>query len=120
MKLAMGEYWHLQIDTDVFEGLALRFVDRHGERKFDGKLVASENEGVVAVSRRQGKCDARNQSNFTVMVTTNQLHLRVQHPSHCSQQNHFCPITESFGWCEVAEKDERAANFHLELARRKP
>ena len=64
-KLAMGEYWHLQIDTNVFEGLALRFVDRHGERKFDGKLVASENEGVVAVSHRRGKRDARNQSDIT-------------------------------------------------------
>ena len=77
------------MDTDMFERLSLRFVDRHRKAQSYGELTAFQDKCILARGGLQ--CDVRNKSFFSMMITTD--YHDFEYARICSKKDHACAIT---------------------------
>ena len=66
--MSVGEDRSQQVDGNVLEGLSLRFVDGHGEKRPDRKLAPTDSDGDDLVVGLSVHVDAENTDHVPYMA----------------------------------------------------
>ncbi len=87
---------HLQIQPNVLQGLALRFIDGHGEGEANGKLTPFESKGKASTSVGGNDRYSRDKRNFPIMIPAHNP--SFQYAVSHARQNQTGAIAQPSGW----------------------
>lgn len=126
----MRENWASQVESNPFEGLALRLVDRHRKCQPDWKLQTFQREGEIII---RGERNSRNETCLSLHSTADYFGLKYRLPNFDQldvliylqavpvelPDNHTRSVNQALFRVEVPNQHDDCSYFECQVMRRK-